>query len=160
MGLRRRPPAWSEEMTDLRGKASKPVGTHILTQRLANEILLRPACLLSERAPASPRLVHRTFEYSRPSCDGTEIGTCSPRSPWATHVSCREIDRMTRLRTSVRRALWMPSPPPRSCGQPRALDSRLALEQISGNVHMSYELAKRVFVAPWARRNPPVTDRP
>ena len=39
-------------MTDLRGKASKPVGTHILTQRLANEILLRPACLLSERPQA------------------------------------------------------------------------------------------------------------
>ncbi len=52
MRLRRRPPAWSEEMTDFRGKASKPVGTHVLTQGLANEILLRPACLLSERPQA------------------------------------------------------------------------------------------------------------
>lgn len=67
---------------------------------------------------------------------------------------------MTRLLTSVKRAPWMPSRPARVADNRGTLDSRLALEQISGNVQMSCKLAKRPFVALWARRNPPVTDRP
>ena len=83
MCLRRRPPARSEEMTDFRGKASKPVGTRILTQGLANEILLRPACLLGERSQALGLVIghsnthsHRvTLPKSVPSRDGPR-GQC------------------------------------------------------------------------------------
>ena len=100
-------------MTDFRGKASKPVGTHVLTQGLANEILLRPACLLSERSQALGLVIGHSNIHSHR--DGTEIGTYSPRTPWTVQRSCTEIDRTTRLRALVDQALWTPSRPPRSC---------------------------------------------
>ena len=78
-------------MTDFRGKASKPVGTHVLTQGLANEILLRPACLLSERSQALGLVTghsnihsHRvTVPKSVPSREGPR-GHCRGHAPRLT----------------------------------------------------------------------------